>query len=275
MKNKWWRSGFLARHRIKIVTWALIAEMLASPLADSHPRFGALLGFAVLLMVLASIGPFANRLVVQRVVLPIAGIWIIARIMEAFGNRHEAYANFSPVVGLAFSCSILWAMLDHFQSDFQKSQNAITEAFVSYLVIATAYSQLYWILNHFVDHAFNQTIPSTQIGTFLYFSMITLTSVGYGGIVPLNPFVRIVAALESMSGIFFIAVVVARLVSSYGPRAGRQEPAIAHESSEAPFGIFSSEPVLHQTELSEASKELRGHLRIPPANHSSPMPDSA
>ena len=69
-------------------------------------------------------------------------------------------------------------------------------------MISTAYSQLYWILNRFVDHAFNQTIPSTQAGTFLYFSMVTLTSVGYGGIAPLNPYVRIVAALESMSGSF-------------------------------------------------------------------------
>jgi hypothetical protein len=207
MKNKWLRSGFF--------------EMLASPLADSHPRVGALLGVATLLMVLAGVGHFANRLVVRRVVLPVAGIWMIARIIEAFGNRHEPYANLSPVVGLAFSCSVLWAMLDHFQSDFQKTRNAITEAFISYLVLATAYSQLYWILNHFVDHAFNQAISSTQVGTFLYFSMITLTSIGYGGIAPLNPFVRIVAALESMSGIFFIAVVVARLVSSYRPKAIR------------------------------------------------------
>jgi hypothetical protein len=227
MKNKWSRSGFFARHRIKIVMWALVAEMLASPLADSHPRIGALLGFAVLLMVLAGIGHFANRLVVRRVVLPVASIWMITRIIEAVGNPHEPYANLSPVVGLAFSCSILWAMFDHFHSDFHNPRNAIAEAFISYLVIATAYSQLYWILNHFVDHAFNQTIPSTQAGTFLYFSMVTLTSVGYGGIAPLNPFVRIVAALESMSGIFFIAVVVARLVSSYRPKPIRQHRAPA------------------------------------------------
>ena len=35
---------------------------------------------------------------------------------------------------------------------------------------------------------------------------------------PLNPYVRIIAALESMSGVFFVAVVVARLVSSYRPK---------------------------------------------------------
>lgn len=233
MKVEWLNSGFFARHRIKIVMWALVAEMLASPLADSHPRVGALLGFAVLLMVLAGIDHFANRLVVRQIVLPVAGIWMIARIIEAFGNLHEPYANLSPVVGLALSCSILWAMFDHFHSDLRSPRNAIAEAFISYLVIATAYSQLYWILNHFVDHAFNQTIPPTQVGTFLYFSMVTLTSVGYGGIVPLNPFVRIVAALESMSGIFFIAVVVARLVASYRPAAEQQRHAATHNADDS------------------------------------------
>ncbi len=233
MNSKWLPSGFFARHRIKIVMWALVAEMLVSPLADSHPRIGALLGFAVLLMVLAGIGHFANRLVVRRVVLPVAAIWMITRIIEAVGNPHEPYANLSPVVGLAFSCSILWAMFDHFHSDFNNPRNAIAEAFISYLVIATAYSQLYWILNHFVDHAFNQTIPSTQAGTFLYFSMVSLTSVGYGGIAPLNPYVRIVAALESMSGIFFVAVVVARLVSTYRPKAERPRQSLAHEAAAA------------------------------------------
>jgi hypothetical protein len=233
MNSKWLRSGFFARHRIKIVMWALVAEMLASPLADSHPRAGALLGLTVLLMVLAGIGHLANRSVVCRVVLPVAGIWMITRLIEAFANPNVPYANLSPVVGLMFSCSILWAIFDHFHSEIGRPRNAIPEAFISYLVIATAYSQLYWILNRFVDHAFNQTIPSTQAGTFLYFSMVTLTSVGYGGIAPLNPYVRIVAALESMSGIFFVAVVVARLVSSYGPKAARPRQSLAHEAAAA------------------------------------------
>ncbi|MFY9911381.1 MAG: potassium channel family protein [Candidatus Sulfotelmatobacter sp.] len=231
--SKWLRSGFFVRHRIKIVMWALVAEMLASPLADSNPRVGALLGFAVLLMVLAGIGHFANRSVVRRVVLPVAAIWMITRLIEAFANPREAYANLSPVVGLVFSCSILWAIFDHFHSEFRTPRNAIAEAFISYLVIATAYSQLYWILNHFVNHAFTQTIPSAQAGTFLYFSMVTLTSVGYGGIAPLNPYVRIVAALESMSGIFFVAVVVARLVSSYRPKTVPQRQSLAHEAGAA------------------------------------------
>ena len=121
----------------------------------------------------------------------------------------------------ALSCSILWAIFDDFHSRLRDPRSAIAEAFISYLLIAAAFSQLYWILNRFIDHAFNQIILPSQSGTLLYFSMVTLTSVGYGGIVPVNPYV-LVAALESMSGIFFVAIVVARLVSSYRPNPAPQ-----------------------------------------------------
>ena len=223
-------SRFFTRHRVQILMWTLVAEILASPLANSYPRVGALLGFGVLLMVLAGIGAVADRTVVRRTVIPIAIVWMIARIIEAFVNPCP-FANLAPLVGLVFSCSILWAIFDHFRSQFDNPRYAISEAFISYLVIATAFSQLYCLLNSFVDHAFNQTIPSTQGATFLYFSMVTLTSVGYGGIVPMNPYVRMVAALESMSGIFFVAIVVARLVSSYRPKPDARSRLLIREDS--------------------------------------------
>jgi hypothetical protein len=47
----------------------------------------------------------------------------------------------------------------------------------------------------------------------LYFSLTTLTTIGYGDIVPVDPFARSLANLESVIGPFFHAVTVARLVS--------------------------------------------------------------
>ena len=43
---------------------------------------------------------------------------------------------------LAFSCSILWAIFDHFRTRSRDLRSAIAEAFISYLVIKTAYSQV-------------------------------------------------------------------------------------------------------------------------------------
>jgi len=92
---------------------------------------------------------------------------------------------------------------------------AIAEAFIAYLLIAITFAQLYWILNQTLEKPFNQVIPPYGISTLLYFSMVTISSLGYGGIAPVNPYVRMVAAFEGIVGIFYIAMVVARLVASY------------------------------------------------------------
>jgi hypothetical protein len=208
---------FWYKHRIELIMWVLIAEMLASPLADYHRLVGAGLGLVVLCTLLIAVSVVGSTRVIRFAVLPATGIWIVARAFEAFGDSQRLYTQLSPVAGLALSCSVVLAIFEHFNSVPEVPRSAIAEAFIGYLVIATAYSQLYWILNRVLDHPFNQSIPQTQSGTFLYFSMMTLSGVGYGGILPMNPYLRLIAALETMTGIFFVAVVVARLVSSYRP----------------------------------------------------------
>lgn len=49
----------------------------------------------------------------------------------------------------------------------------------------------------------------------LYFSLITLSTVGYGDIVPVHPEVRMLAALEGIVGVLYVAIMVAILVSAY------------------------------------------------------------
>jgi hypothetical protein len=49
----------------------------------------------------------------------------------------------------------------------------------------------------------------------IYFSLVTLSTVGYGDIVPLTGEARMVAALEGVTGVLYIAITVAILVSGY------------------------------------------------------------
>jgi Ion channel len=53
----------------------------------------------------------------------------------------------------------------------------------------------------------------------LYFSLVTLSTIGYGDVVPLHGEVRMLAALEGIAGILYIAITVALLVSAYRPPA--------------------------------------------------------
>jgi len=53
----------------------------------------------------------------------------------------------------------------------------------------------------------------------LYFSLVTLSTIGYGDVVPLHGEVRMLAALEGVAGVLYIAITVALLVSAYRPRS--------------------------------------------------------
>jgi hypothetical protein len=57
--------------------------------------------------------------------------------------------------------------------------------------------------------------------SILYFSFVTLTSVGYGDIVPVEPFVRTLSNLEAIIGQLYPATLLARLVTLEIERRGR------------------------------------------------------
>jgi len=206
-------TSFLETYRSHILACVLVVEMLISPAADYHPHLGALLAGSMWLVVILAARHMAGRGVVRRAILPIAALWVLARLLEAFGDQSQFYTHMAPVLGLALSCALLWGI-----SERQKQVSpsiAIAESFIAYLLIAIMFGQVYWILNRLVAQPFSEVISPHQISTLLYFSMVTLSTVGYGHIVAINPYVRMVAAFESITGVFYLAVVVARLVSAY------------------------------------------------------------
>ena len=139
----------LARYRSQMLMCSLIAAMLASPLVDDSRRLEGLLAILQLALLLAGATYLTGGRVVRWVVLPVASIWLVTRLLEAFGGGGRAYANVAPFAGLAFSCAVLWAILVPFASISKVTSSVISEAVVSYLVIVIAFSQLYWVMDHF------------------------------------------------------------------------------------------------------------------------------
>jgi voltage-gated potassium channel len=219
----------LKRFRSELITCSVIALMLASPIDDRSPRLGAFVALVQFLLLILGASYIADRRIVVRVALPIGGIWLITRFLEAFGNPSDAYAHLSPTAGLALSCAVLWALLSRFGSISNVTSSIISEAILTYLVIAIAFAQLYWVLDHLMGHVFDKPVPFAQFSTFLYFSMITLSGLGYSNLFPVNPSIRLIAAFENMTGVFYIAIVVSRLVSSYRKREERREERTARE----------------------------------------------
>ena len=92
---------------------------------------------------------------------------------------------------------------------FQRIQGSI----VVYLLIGLIFSGVFRLI--YVSEgasSFNNIVSDGSPG-FLYYSFITLTTVGYGDITPVHPFARSFANLEALLGQLYPAILIARLVS--------------------------------------------------------------
>jgi len=102
------------------------------------------------------------------------------------------------------------------------SRHQLSGAVVVYLNLSLLFMGGYILLNDAVPGAFaTLTKAPLHPGELLYFSLTTLTSTGYGDILPVHPLARSLANLEAVIGQLFLAILLARLVSLSSTSAAR------------------------------------------------------
>jgi hypothetical protein len=86
-----------------------------------------------------------------------------------------------------------------------------------YLLLGMLWFALYSAIDVFFPGAIlqNHGTLTDRSSELLYFSLVTLSTIGYGDIVPVYGEVRMLAALEGVTGVLYIAITVAFLVSAY------------------------------------------------------------
>lgn len=95
------------------------------------------------------------------------------------------------------------------------TSHRIHGAIAVYLLLGLAWASVYELLYRLNPHAFSGPLgdePSARV--WIYYSVATLTTVGYGDIAPLDPMARSASVLEALTGQLFLAITIARLVAS-------------------------------------------------------------
>jgi len=95
--------------------------------------------------------------------------------------------------------------------------NKVIGSIALYLLLGLMFSVMFTLLLQFFPDALKglEIInPADQISSINYFSFVTLTTLGYGDISPVTPLARVLVILESVSGMFYLALIVASLVGS-------------------------------------------------------------
>lgn len=96
--------------------------------------------------------------------------------------------------------------------------DVIVGSISSYLLIGIMWAFLYQLINLFVPGSFLSTVAS-EIGSgtidYFYYSFVTLTTLGFGDIVPVGSIARSFTALEAITGVLFTAVVIGRVIGLF------------------------------------------------------------
>ena len=71
-------------------------------------------------------------------------------------------------------------------------------------------------------HLSETTVPGIiYISNYIYFAFVTLSTLGYGDVVPLTPAARSLAIFTSITGQMYVAIIIAALVSKYLGQKGQ------------------------------------------------------
>jgi len=150
---------------------------------------------------------------------PTVLLMLAAMIVAVLGNFSK-----SPVL-----TTTKWALLGVFFAvtvvglfEFLRHAREVTEAHLYtavsiYLLLGLLWFSLYCAIDTYFPGSILQggSVLTRREDQLLYFSLITLSTIGYGDIVPVDPEVRMLAALEGLIGVLYIAITVAILVSAF------------------------------------------------------------
>jgi hypothetical protein len=96
------------------------------------------------------------------------------------------------------------------------TKDRISGAIAVYIMAGLVWADAYQLVMLYVPHAFagiSTLEGAVDRSSWVYFSFATLTTVGYGDIVPVAPIARSLSNLEALIGQLYPAIVLARLVS--------------------------------------------------------------
>jgi voltage-gated potassium channel len=124
------------------------------------------------------------------------------------------------VAGLALIAFVVANLLRFVLRAPSVNTEVLCASISAYLMLGLLWTVAYWLVAQVTPNAFafnTATGTKETMAGFnaFYFSFITLSTVGYGDITPVSRIARWLAAAEAMTGLLYVTVLIARLVSLY------------------------------------------------------------
>jgi hypothetical protein len=224
----------------------IVAAFMVRPLIGDSK--GTLIGISIALIVLMLVALYTvevDELVGERATLLAERrrrriiAWVLAipalaeRVIVTIVPSHRLY-RFGVASWFLFFAFVTWSELRAVVKQKEVTRETISMAISIYLLLGLCWGVLYILIFEHDPAAFNfgsGPAPTLALGyneahlfpVFIYFSLTTLATIGYGDITPLSLQARYAAVAEGITGQFYLAILVARLVGLYITRAASSD----------------------------------------------------
>ena len=208
--------GGLERHSDQLLCLSLLVLIVIHPLLDYGPIRRSIQALLTFIPAVLAIGVVAKTK--RRVWLPVA-LLFAALLLAILGavTSNPALLALEWTALAAFFLLIVAALFSYLQRVHQIANRHLYTAASIYLLLGLLWFALYNIIEVLFPGSFlegGSHLTHRRSG-LLYFSLATLTTVGYGDIVPAAGVARTLAALEAGAGVLYVAITVALLVSAH------------------------------------------------------------
>lgn len=156
----------------------------------------------------------------QRIVQFVSGVFVICTIAVRLARYAFSAPDLLPWDALLSVLSVVGMVIVVLWQVYREGPvtgHRVRGAVAAYLLIAILFAYIYTFIAYLLPGAFQMpawTEAGTERGeTFFYFSMVALTTTGFGDITPVHPFARSFVTLEGFIGQLYPAILIARLVT--------------------------------------------------------------
>jgi hypothetical protein len=211
------------QRRYALLFYTLFLSMVAPPVLAALGLTGFVIEFFLAVNLLAAVMPVSGARP-RHALIALTVIMGLARPVSAWLD-HPALSAFTlavwTVIGLCAAASALRFAMRAESVDAEHLYAALS----AYLLAGIFFGLFYWTLEQIAPRTFAAPGDFSRVSA-IYFSFVTLATLGYGDIVPRTDVGRGLAIVEGVGGQLFLAVMVARLVSLYargapGTKIGR------------------------------------------------------
>ena len=191
----------------------LLLTFLVISVQPGH-RFADLIGPVLAILALTVTLRAAGALTHPFIYATIGAALLVVVFRALAAPDDRAVASTSQLVLAALAVTGPLAVTTDLVNDREVSPRSIAGALCLYLLVGVSFTFLYSAMQYISSEPFFASRPQATTADFLYFSLATLTTTGFGDFVAGAPMGRTVAVLEAIFGQLWLVTIVAGLVGA-------------------------------------------------------------